>query len=100
MLDLPPGTVLADPVPPLLDLLVTLGIWAAVVLALAWLRLVWWRERMIRKVARAHPESADQLRRAARSVPLLRMRPMPAPVDAYARTVAATIARVADGPLA
>ena len=97
MLDLPPGTVLADPVPPLLDLLVTLGIWAAVILALAWLRLVWWRERMIRKVARAHPESADQLRRAARSVPLLRMRPMPAPADAYARTHRVVVAPLGDG---
>ena len=53
--DLPPRTVLSDPIPPLLDLLVQVGIWAAVVLVLSWLRFVWWRERMIRKVAKEFP---------------------------------------------
>jgi hypothetical protein len=67
--DVPPGTVLSDPVLPLLDLLVHLGIWAAVVLGLVWLRFVWWRERMIRKLAKEFPESADQLRRAAPAAP-------------------------------
>ncbi|MEZ0446909.1 hypothetical protein [Cellulomonas sp. ICMP 17802] len=95
-LDLPPGTVLTDPVPPLLDLLVTVGVWAALVLALVWLRLVWWRERMIRKVARAHPESADQLRAAARSISLF-ARPAPAPADPSALTHRIVVAPLGDG---
>ncbi|WP_456846083.1 hypothetical protein [Cellulomonas sp. P5_C6] len=95
--DLPPDTVLTDPVLPILDLLVQVGIWAALVLVLAWLRMVWWRERMIRKVAKSHPESAGQLRAAARSVPLLRSRPAPAPGDAYARTHRVVVAPLGDG---
>ena len=91
--DLPPGTVLSDPVLPLLDLLVQVGIWAAVVLVLSWLRFVWWRERMIRKVAKEFPESADQLRRAARSA----RAPRVVPSDPYARTHRVVVAPLGDG---
>ena len=94
--DLPPGTVLSDPVRPLLDLLVTVGIWAAAIAALTWLRFVWWRERMIRKVAKEYPESADQLRRSARSVSLLRGRAV-IPADAYARTHRVVVPPLGDG---
>ncbi|WP_456826343.1 hypothetical protein [Cellulomonas sp. P5_E12] len=96
LLDLPPGTVLTDPVRPVLDLLVTLGIWAAVILALWYLRFVWWRERMIRKVAKAYPESADQLRKGARSVSLFTSAPPP-PADPYVRTHRVVVAPLGDG---
>jgi hypothetical protein len=91
--DLPPGTVLSDPVGPLLDLLVHVGIWAALVLLLVWLRFVWWRERMIRKLAKEFPESADQLRRAARSA----RAPKVVPSDPYARTYRVVGAPLGDG---
>lgn len=91
--DLPPGTVLSDPVAPLVDLVVTVGIWVALAYALYWLRFVWWRERLIRKLAKDYPTNADQLRRAVRS-------PGPAPVvpsDAYARTHRVVVAPLGDG---
>ena len=95
--DLPPGTVLSDPVGPLLDLVVHLGIWAALVLTLVWLRFVWWRERMIRKLAKEYPESADQLRRSARSVSVLGRGRAVIPPDAYARTHRVVVAPLGDG---
>jgi hypothetical protein len=89
--------VLSDPIPALLELLVRLGVWAAAVLLLLWLRLVWWRERMIRKVAKEFPESADQLRRSARSVSLLGRNRAVIPSDAYARTHRVVVAPLGDG---
>jgi len=53
------------------------------------------RERLVRTVARQFPEQADEIRRAARSVPLLRA--IPAPADPYARTHRIVVAPLGDG---
>ena len=92
--DLPPGTVLSDPVGRCSTCWSRCGIWAAVVLVLAWLRFVWWRERMIRKVAKEFPESADQLRQVRRGRPGARA---VVPSDPYARTHRVVVAPLGDG---
>ena len=66
------------------QLLVGLGALAAVILGGQWLSMVIWRERMLRKVASEFPDTADELRRTVRAVPLLRT--PRAPKDPAART--------------
>ena len=91
------STLLTDPVPPLLQLLVALGAMAAVTLASWWLAMFLWRERMLRTVSAQHPEGAAEYRKAARAVPLLFRRVSKVPADPYARTHRVVVPPWGDG---
>ncbi|MBO9556302.1 hypothetical protein [Cellulomonas sp.] len=96
---LPPGTVLTDPVLPLLHLLTYAGATAALTLGMGWLSLWRLRERMIRQAVKRDPRNADEIRRAVRSVPVLSLwrRPDPPPSDPYALTHRVVVWPLGDG---
>ncbi|MDC7120364.1 hypothetical protein OMK64_02315 [Cellulomonas fimi] len=90
------GTLADDPTGALVDLLVVLTVIAGVGVVLHVARVLWWRERTLRRLVRDFPEQADDLRRAFRSAPLFGPS-TPAPADPYARTHDVTVAPLGDG---
>lgn len=92
---LTPSAHQGDVVIRFLSLLVDLGIAAGLLLLSIWLGRVMWREDLIRRLAKEHPEEVRVSKKAMRSVPLLRTLPVPA--DPYALTHRVVVAPVGDG---
>ncbi|GIG21671.1 hypothetical protein Cch01nite_23950 [Cellulomonas chitinilytica] len=96
---LPQGTVLTDPVLPLLHLLMYVGASAAVALGLRVLQVLWLRALVVRTATKEDPARAAEIRRAVRSVPVRRLlvRPAAPPSDPYALTHEVVVAPLGDG---
>ena len=77
------------------QLLVQLGVGAAVLLATTWLGRVLWREKMLRHLGRQFPDLTPQFRATVRRAPLLRA--PKAPADPYARTHHVVVDALGDG---
>lgn len=90
------GTLADDPTGALLDLALVLSLLAGVAVVLHVARVLWWRERTLRRLVRDFPEQADDLRRAFRSAPLWGPS-TPAPADPYVRAHDVAVAPLGDG---
>lgn len=90
------GTVVDHPEQSLLELALYISLVVGAALLLRLLAIVLWRERMLRRLRREHPDQARELTRAVRGVPLLGV-PQLAPSDPYARTHDVTVAPLGDG---
>lgn len=90
------GTLADDPTGAVVDLALVLTVIVGVGVLLHVARVLWWRERTLRRLVREFPEQADALRRAFRSAPLWGPS-TPAPVDPYARTHDVAVAPLGDG---
>ena len=84
-----------DPTLGIAELLVQLGVGAAVLLATIWLGRVLWREKMLRHLGRQFPDLSPQFRQSVRRAPLLRA--PKAPADPYARTHHVVVDALGDG---